>query len=98
MKGGPHVGYVPEVLPPLVWQRGLVPGEGLGRGGGWAAHCRSGLEEQQHQGCAGAEVLVGISWGAGVPQTSPALVAAAQPLLQAPAPHLAEWKGRLMVF
>lgn len=32
-------------------------------------------------------MLVGVSWGAGMPQTSCALAAAAQPPLQAPATH-----------
>lgn len=32
-------------------------------------------------------MLLDISWGAGMPQTSPALAAAAQALLQAPVTH-----------
>lgn len=32
-------------------------------------------------------MLVGVSWGAGMPQTSHALAAAAQPPLQAPVTH-----------
>lgn len=56
---------------------------------GWAAHCRWRLEEQQYQSWAEAEegMLVDVSCGAGVLQTSPALAAAAQPPLQAPVTH-----------